>query len=329
MPTKEMRAAMAEALVGDDVYGDDPTMNELQALAAKIVGKEAAIFVTSGTMGNQLSVMTHTNRGEEIIVEQDCHIVQHEVGAVAVLSGVNIRAIKGDNSIMNPLDVEKAIREDDIHYPKTGLICMENALSNGLVVPLNVMKEIYEVAKRHQLPVHLDGARIFNAATYLGVTAKEICESTDSITFCLSKGLCAPVGSILAGSKAFIEKAKKNRKLLGGGLRQAGILASAGILAINDMSKRLHIDHENAKYLAKRLAEIKGIKLDISKVQINMVFFDITETRIDPSLLVEKLFAKGIKSNGEENGLMRFVTNNDVTKEDIDFTINYMKEIMN
>lgn len=329
MPTKEMRMAMSEALVGDDVYGDDPTMNELQDLAAKIVGKEAAIFVTSGTMGNQLSVMTHTNRGEEIIVEQDCHIVQHEVGAVAVLSGVNIRAIKGENSIMNPLDVEKAIREDDIHYPKTGLICMENALSNGLVVPLNVMKEIYAVAKRHDLPVHLDGARIFNAAAYLGVTVKEICESTDSVTFCLSKGLCAPVGSIVAGSKSFIEKAKKNRKLLGGGLRQAGILAAAGILAINDMSKRLHIDHENAKYLAKRLGEIKGIKLDVSKVQINMVFFDITETGFDPNLLVKRLFEKGIKSNGAENGLMRFVTNNDVSKGDIDFTINFMKQIMN
>lgn len=328
MPTKEMRMAMAEAIVGDDVYGDDPTVNELQELAAKMVGKEASLFVTSGTMGNQLAIMTHTNRGEEIIVEENCHIVQHEVGAVAVLSGVNMRTIKGENSIMNPSDVERAIREDDIHYPRTSLVCIENALSNGMVVPLKTMQQIYEIAKKHNLPVHLDGARLFNAAAYLGVSAQEICKNTDSVTFCLSKGLCSPVGSILAGSKAYIEKAKKYRKLLGGGLRQAGILAAAGLISLKEMTKRLNEDHENALYLANKLCEIKGIKLDISKIHINMVFFDMTATGYDTDLFVKKLLEKGIKSNGSENGLMRFVTNNDVSRQDIDYAIDCIKEIL-
>lgn len=328
MPTKEMRMAMAEAIVGDDVYEDDPTISELQKLAAEMTGKEAAIFVPSGTMGNQLAIMTHTHRGDEIIVEENCHIVQHEVGAAAVLAGVHIRTVKGNNSIIDAKDVEKAIREDDIHYPRTGLICMENALSNGMVVSLENMKAVYEVAKKHNLPVHLDGARLFNAAAAINTSADEICKYTDSVMFCLSKGLCAPVGSMLAGSEAFIRRAKKNRKLLGGGMRQSGILAAAGLIALKDMSKRLRIDHENALYLAKKLGEIKGIKLDISNVQINMVFFDISETGIDSERLVKELFNKGIKVNGAENGLMRFVTNNDVSKEDIDYTIDCMKQII-
>ncbi len=328
MPTKEMRMTMAEAIVGDDVYGDDPTVSELEKLAAEMVGKEAAMFVPSGTMGNQLAVMTHTRRGDEIIVEENCHVVIHEVGAVAVLSGVNMRTIKGINSVMRPEDVEKAIREDDIHQPETTLICMENALSNGRVVPLAVMKDIYNIAKKHNLSVHLDGARLFNAAAYLGVEAKAITAYTDSVMFCLSKGLCSPVGSILAGSKAFINRAKKNRKLLGGGMRQSGILAAAGLISLKDMTKRLHIDHDNAKYLANRLLEIPGVKLDLESIHINMVFFTIENLKMSDAEFIEKLYQKGIKANGVENGEYRFVTNNDVTKEDIDFTINYLKELM-
>lgn len=327
-PTDEMREAMAKAIVGDDVYGDDPTMCLLEKMAAEYTGKEAALFVPSGTMGNQLAVMTHTNRGNEIIAEEGCHIVQHEVGATAVLSGVHLRTIRGNRGIMDPKDVSKAIREDDIHYPLTGLICMENALSNGTVVPLAVMKEIYDIAKNNSLPVHLDGARLFNAATYLGVEATQITQYTDSVMFCLSKGLCAPVGSILAGSKKFIDKARKNRKLLGGGMRQAGILAAAGLIALEKMTGRLNVDHENARYLAKRLTEIPGIKVNHGDVQIDMVFFDIEEAGVSSEKLVNELFAKGIKINGIEGGLMRYVTNNDVTREDIDYTIKCMKEIM-
>lgn len=327
-PTDEMREAMAKAIVGDDVYGDDPTMSLLEKKAAEYAGKEAAIFVASGTMGNQLAVMTHTSRGNEIIAEENCHIVQHEVGATAVLSGVHLRTIKGNGGNMEPQDVLKAIRGNDIHYPETGLICMENALSNGTVVPLARMKEIYDIAKKHNIPVHLDGARLFNAATSLSVDAAQITQYTDSVMFCLSKGLCAPVGSMLAGSRQFVDRARKNRKLLGGGMRQAGILAAAGLIALEKMSKRLHIDHENAKYMAKRLMGIPGIKLTHENVQINMVFFDIEETGVSSEKLVNVLFEKGIKINGIEGGYMRYVTNNDVTKEDIDYTIQCMKEIM-
>lgn len=328
MPTPEMRKAMAEAPVGDDVYGDDPTVIELETLAAQLMGKEAAMFVPSGTMGNQLAVMTHTRRGDEIIVEEDCHIVVHEVGAAAVLSGVNLKTVKGIHSIMNPEDVEAAIREEDLHHPETTLICMENALSNGRVVPLETMEKIFNVAKKHNLPVHLDGARIFNAAEYLKAEAKDVAVYTDSVMFCLSKGLCAPVGSILAGSKGFIAKAKKNRKLLGGGMRQVGILAAAGIIALQDMTKRLHIDHENAQYLAAQLAALPGVKVDIEGIHINMVFFEIENLKISDAEFIDRLYAKGIKANGAYKGVLRFVTNNDVTKEDIDYTISCIKELL-
>lgn len=328
MPTKEMRMAMAEAIVGDDVYGDDPTVLELEKLAAEMVGKEAAMFVASGTMGNQLALMTHTRRGDEIIVEENSHIVIHEVGAAAVLSGVNLRTVRGENGVMRPSDVEKAIREEDIHHPFTTLVCMENALSNGRVVPLETMKEIYDIAKRYNLAVHLDGARLFNAAASLDVDAKAIASNTDSVMFCLSKGLCAPIGSILAGSKSFIDRARKNRKLVGGGMRQVGILAAAGIIALKDMTKRLHIDHDNAKYMAKRLAELPDIKVNMEGIHINMVFFTVDDSKVTSAVLVDKLYKKGIKINGISAGEYRFVTNNDVTREDIDYTIDCMKEIL-
>lgn len=328
MPTEEMRTAMANAVVGDDVYDDDPTVKLLEQKAAAMVGKQAALFVPSGTMGNQLAIMTHTKRGDEIIVEENCHIVQHEVGAAAVISGVQLRIIKGEKGIMSASMVEAGIRESDIHCPDTGLICMENALANGTVAPLDRMKEIYEVAKKHNLPVHLDGARLFNAADYLDVDATVITQFTDSVMFCLSKGLCAPIGSILAGSTSFIAKAKKNRKLLGGGMRQVGILAAAGIISLEVMTKRLYIDHERAKYLAKKLSEIPGIKLDLDSVHINMVFFDITDTKVSSDKFVAELFNHGIKSNGAENGMLRFVTNHDVSREDIDYTIQVIKEII-
>lgn len=328
MPTQEMRKAMFEAEVGDDVYGDDPTINALEKMAAEIVGKEAALFVASGTMGNQLGVMTHTTRGDEVILGENAHIAVHEVGATAVLSGVQLRTIKSDDDILYPEAVERAIRVDDIHEPRTGLICLENALANGTVVPLDVMKGVYDVAIRHNIPVHLDGARLFNAATTLGCTAKDIAQYTDSVQFCLSKGLCAPVGSILAGTKEFISKARKNRKLLGGGMRQAGILAAAGIIALEKMTNRLAEDHENAKYLGKRLLEIPGIELNLEKIQINMVFFKLNRPDFDSNSLVPKLFEKGIKINGAEGGLFRFVTNNDVSKKDIDYVIDTMKEIL-
>lgn len=328
MPTKEMRKAMAEAVVGDDVYGDDPTINKLEKLAAEMAGKEAAMFVPSGTMGNQIGVMTHTLRGDEVILGENSHIAVHEVGATAVLSGVQLKTIKSPDDILYPDAVKNAIRSDDIHEPRTGLICLENALANGTVVPLDIMREVYNIAKESNIPVHLDGARLFNAAAYLKVKASDITKYTDSVMFCLSKGLCAPVGSMLAGSKPFMDKARKNRKLLGGGMRQSGILAAAGIIALENMTKRLEEDHENAKYLAKRLLEIPKIELDIEKVQIDMVFFKLDSSYVNPDILVEKLFEKGIKIRGPEAGLYRFAANNDVSKNDIDYLIACMKEII-
>lgn len=321
MPTDEMRNAMSLAEVGDDVYGDDPTVNKLEKLAAELIGKEAALFVPSGTMGNQIAILTHTKRGDEIILGEHCHIVEHEVGGAALISGVQFRSIKSENDSIKAKDVLSAIRGVDIHFPDTGLICLENALSNGTVMNLNEMNEIYKIATKHSIPVHLDGARVFNAATSLDTNVKNISKNCDSLMFCLSKGLCAPVGSILAGTKEFINKARKNRKLLGGGMRQVGILAAAGIIALEKMTKRIEEDHLNAKYLAKKLDELMYFNVNKGQLAINMVFFSIEGNYISSEKLVSALFEKGIKINHSENGTFRFVTNNGVNRKDIDYVI--------
>ena len=319
LPTDEMRRAMFEAQVGDDVYQDDPTINKLEALAAKMVGKEAALFVPSGTMGNQVAIMTHLReRGSEIIVSDECHVVAHEVGAAAVLSQAFARTLHYENGIPEPEKIRSAIRGQDIHFPKTGLICLENPLAAGKVVPLSVMAEVRAIADEKNIPIHMDGARLFNAATALGVEASEITKYVDSVMFCLSKGLCAPVGSMVAGSAEFIARARKNRKLLGGGMRQAGFLAAAGIIALEKMTKRLGVDHDNAKYMAQKLSEMDGISIDLSSVQINMVFFKLDRPAELKASLPAKMLAHGIKINGEEDGMFRFVTQNGVNREDID-----------
>ena len=329
-PTEKMREAMFKAVVGDDVYGDDPTMLELEEYAAKLVGKEAALFVPSGTFGNQLALFTHCKRGNEVILGDDCHIVVHEVGAAAVIAGVQLRTLESNKGELNPAEVEKKIRkeDEDIHYPGTGLICVENAHSNGRVISLENMKSIYEIGQKHSVPVHLDGARLFNAAASLGVQASEVASYCDTVMFCLSKGLCAPVGSILAGSKEFINKARKNRKLLGGGLRQAGILAAAGLVALKEMREGLNTDHENAVLLGEELSKIEGIKVRKEDIHINMVFFSIEGTGCTSENLVAKLYEKGIKINGAENGEVRFVTNYWVTKEDVLYVVECVKEIV-
>lgn len=321
MPTEEMRTAMLYAEVGDDVYEDDPTVKKLESLAAKMVGKEAALFVPTGTMGNQLAVLTHTKRGDEVILEEHCHIIEHEVGATAVISGVQLRTVRGIDGVMQEKDVLGAIRDEDIHYPETGLICMENALSNGKVVDVEHMRKIYKIGEKRGIPVHLDGARLFNAATSLDIDVKEIAACADSVMFCLSKGLCAPIGSMLAGKKSFIDRARKNRKLLGGGMRQAGVLAAPGIVALEKMTKRLKEDHENARYMAEKLAALPYFNVMKDFLDINMVFFEIEGNYISSDALVSHLDKKGIKINPIESGLYRFVTNNDVNRKDIDYLI--------
>jgi len=317
-PTPEMRRAMAEAPVGDDVYGDDPTVNGLETFAATLVGKEAALFVPSGTFGNQLALFTWCPRGSEIILGEDCHIIQHEAGGAAVIAGVQTRTIPAPSGILDPVAVQARIRSDDIHHPVTSLVCIENAHSSGCVVPLTAMDAIQGVAKKHGIPVHLDGARLFNAATALGVPATQVAARADSVMFCLSKGLCAPVGSMLAGPKSFIDLARRKRKIMGGGMRQVGILAAAGMIALREMTLRLGEDHANATLMARELAKIPGVSLDASTVEINMVFFRMEGVAKKPELgarIVTGLAERGILINPPSDGVFRFVTHYWIDRE--------------
>ncbi|MEC9484262.1 MAG: low-specificity L-threonine aldolase [Candidatus Izemoplasma sp.] len=324
-PTVKMRQAMANAIVGDDVYQDDPTINELERLAAQITGKEAALFVTSGTMGNQLSIMTHTKRGDEIIVGAHSHIKTYEVGATAVLSQVSFQLIAEDRGML-PLDqIQESIRTQDVHYPDTSLICLENAHGSGVVLPISYMKDVYTLAKKNNLKVHLDGARLFNAATALDVDVKQITQYVDSVTFCLSKGLAAPVGSIICGDKIFIENARKGRKLLGGGMRQVGVLGAPGIISLKEMRHRLHIDHEHARFLAKTLDDMPEFSVDYKRLDINMVFVKST---LDFHKLATYLKQKNIIIGGYKGDYLRIALHNDITKQDVKLLIQEIKNFI-
>ena len=329
VPTDQMRQAMFEAVVGDDVYGDDATINELERLAAERFGKEAACFMPTGTMSNQTAVFTWVrNRGDEVILPDNCHIVVHEAGAAAIIAGAQLRTVQNVAGEM-PLEiVEHYIRKDptDIHQPATALISYENADSDGQVRSVEYMKSVWELAKKYDLPVHIDGARIFNAATYLGVDVKEMAQYADSISVCLSKGLCAPVGSVLVGSKEFVDLARRKRKILGGGMRQAGILAAAGIIALTEMTDRLQEDHDNAAYMAERLTEVEGLEVYKERQQIDMVFFKLKGYPLDSAKLVEYMAENNVIINGEDNGMMRYVTHAYVSREEIDTVIELMKQ---
>ncbi|MGB3905549.1 MAG: low-specificity L-threonine aldolase, partial [Anaerolineae bacterium] len=277
-PTRAMREAMYEAVVGDDVFGEDPTVNALEALAAEKVGKEAALFVASGTMGNLVSILTHCRRGDEVIMGDRAHIFIHEVGAAAAFAGVQVHIVPNQpDGMLNPEDVEKAIRGEDIHFPPTRLVCLENTHNRcgGCVLSPVQMDSVSTPVRERGIAVHLDGARVFNASVSLGVDVKELTRNVDSVMFCLSKGLSAPVGSMVAGSEEFIRRARKNRKMLGGGMRQAGIIAAAGIVALNEMVDRLAEDHANARLLAGGLKEIDGLDVDLNTVQSDIVIFSL------------------------------------------------------
>ncbi len=305
-PTQEMRRAMAQAEVGDDVYGDDPTVKQLEKMAAERLGKEAALFVPSGTMGNQLAIFTHIQRGDEVITAEDNHIVMHEAGAAAIIAGAQLRCLRSVKGRVDLHDIESTIRRSE-EAPKTGLICMENAHSSGVVHDLDYMRQVREIADRHHVPIHLDGARIFNAAAWLKVDAATIAQYADSVMFCLSKGLCAPVGSILAGTSDFVKRARLKRKIMGGGMRQAGILAAAGIIALEEMSLRVHEDHETALQLASLLGQIPGVRVWMEDVHINMVFIQF-QRPVNADELMGKLRTGGILANPPINGVMRLVT---------------------
>lgn len=317
-PTEAMRKAMALAAVGDDVYGDDPTVNELEELAAKTLGLESALFVASGTMGNQIAIMSHTNRGDEILVGSGHHILNYEVGAMAVLSAVNVRTIHAP--IVTSELIVKNIRQDNIHFPKTTCVCLENALSNGTVVDFKTFQESIITAKNNNLNVHIDGARIFNASAALNIDVQDLIKGTDSIMFCLSKGLGAPIGSILAGNSSFIKKARKYRKMVGGGWRQAGIIAAAGIVAINEMIPRLHLDHKHAELLASKLDSIDEIEVQKEQRDINMVFFRFT-CDVDDDKFNSYLNDHYIKVNSSINCEYRLLTHCDIEEDDIHYLV--------
>jgi threonine aldolase len=328
-PTAEMRRAMAEAEVADDVYGEDPTMNRLTARAAEIFQKEAAIFVPSGTMGNQVAIRCHTQHGQEIICEERAHFINLESATVAAFSGCQPRTIYGEDGVITWEQIKKKIAPPAYYRAQTGLIELENtgSLTGGTVFPQDVADEICDGAHEMGLPVHLDGARIFNAATAMKKSVAEIARKFDSVMFCLSKGLCAPVGSMLVGSRAFIDKARVFRKAMGGGMRQAGVLAAAGLIALEKMPARLQEDHDNARLLAEGLAEIKGIKIDAKKVKTNILVFSIVGTGMDTAEFSRKLAAQNVLAAGIDHEQMRFVTHNDVRRNDCERVLEVVRGI--
>ena len=318
LPTAQMREAMYRAEVGDDVYGEDPTLVELETLGARMTGKEAGLFVTSGTMGNQVAVLTHTQRGDEVICEAESHIFYSEVAGLAVLSGVQARTVPSIKGIMSAETIEAAIRPQDIHQPKTTLICLENShnRAGGTCYSLDSLAAIRKMADRRKLPVHMDGARLFNAALAQGVTVDKITQYADTVQFCLSKGLCAPVGSLLVGPADFIARARRYRKMLGGGLRQAGILAAAGIVALQHMVDRLAEDHANAAKLAEAVASA-GFAIDLSTVQTNIVIFDVSRMGVKAADFAAKLKKAGVLVSVFGEYRVRMVTHYGITAEDI------------
>lgn len=328
-PSEKMRKAMYGAEVGDDVYGEDPTVNQLEEIAAEKLGKEAALFVPSGTQGNQIAGLVHCKPGQEVIMEAQAHLFLYEAAAMSAFAGVQIKTLIGERGAMKPNDVEAAIRGTDIHEPETGLICIENThnKAGGAIIPLKNMEEIYQIAKRSGIPVHLDGARLFNAAAASQIPVKEFAKHTDSVQFCLSKGLGAPVGSIIAGSADFIFKARKWRKRLGGGLRQVGVLAAPGIIALNENVNLLEIDHEHAKLLAEGLQNINGIVLE-NQVETNIILLKLGNSIKTTEYFLDQLKEEGILAGAFGPGIIRFVTNNGVASKDIDKVLTAVRRIM-
>jgi threonine aldolase len=329
-PTPEMREAMARAEVGDDVYLEDPTVNRLQERAAEIFQKEAALFVPSGTMGNQICVKVHTRPGQEVILEEKSHMYNFEMAAMAVISGTLPRVVRGQDGIPDWPTIEAAVSPSVYYRAQTGLICLENThnLAGGTILPLETAHEICARAHERGLPVHLDGARLFNAAVACGRSVAELARPFDSVMVCLSKGLGAPVGSLILGSRAFIEEARVVRKMLGGGMRQVGVLAAAGLIALEKMPARLAEDHENARVLARGLAELPGLALDPEKVHTNIVIVDIAGTGWTASEFVERLKVHGVLVGSLSPTTIRLVTHYDVSREDCQRALQIIRDVL-
>lgn len=334
-PTPEMREAMANALVGDDVYGEDPTVNALEEEAAALLGKEAGLLVVSGTMGNLTAALTHCGRGDEMIVGREAHMFRYEAGSAAGLGSIqsHILDVQPDGTLRLEA-IQRAVRGDNIHFPRTRLICLENTQGTigGIPITAAYTARVAEIAREYHLKLHIDGARIFNAAAALKTPASELVRDADSVMFCLAKGLCAPVGSMLVGSRDFIQQARRVRKSLGGGMRQAGILAAAGLIAIRSMTTRLADDHANAYALAEGLAALPHIHIDLKTVQTNMVFFDLAEDApITPEVLSEQLRQRYhilMQPYPAYRYTFRTVTHYWITREQIHQTVAALRELL-
>jgi len=329
-PSPEMRRAMAEAEVGDDVFLEDPTINRLQDRAAHIFGREAALFVPSGSMGNLTCIIAQTRPGQEIICEETGHVYNYEMASMSAIAGVLPRIVTGQDGILSWETISKAIRPKIYYRPQTALISLENThnMAGGTVYPTKLALEICDKAHDLGIPVHLDGARIFNAATYLGEDVAEMTKKFDSVQFCLSKGLGAPVGSLIVGSRVFIERCRSIRKMLGGGMRQAGVLAAAGLLALEKGPRRLQIDHDNAKFLATQLAGIPGITLDPAKVQTNIVIFDLKKSGSSSADFLQALAKRNVLAVPVDNERVRMVAHLDVDRTGIETAANSVREVL-
>jgi threonine aldolase len=329
-PTPEMRRAMFEAEVGDDVYGEDPTVNRLERRAAEITGKEAALFVPTGTMGNTIAVKLLTEPGQEVICDSRAHVLDYELAMVAWFSSCVIRAIPTEDGILSWDQVRRQIRPLGPHWAPTGLVEIENThnMGGGTVYPLDTIREICDGVHERGLKVHMDGARVFNAAAALGIPVREIVAPVDTVMFCLSKALGAPAGSMLAGPAGLIAKGRLYRKRLGGGMRQVGVLAAAGLIALEDTPKRLHDDHGNAKFLAEGLARIPGIQIDPRKVATNIVVFDVSSTGLASAEISARLKQRGVLINGINERLMRAVTHYDVDRAQCSRALEALAEVM-
>ncbi|MGB8951305.1 MAG: GntG family PLP-dependent aldolase [Candidatus Aminicenantales bacterium] len=328
-PTDRMRKAMAEAVVGDDVLGDDPTVQKLEAMAADRMGKEAGLFVPSGTMGNCIAVKVWTHELEEVIVETRSHIYNMESTHMTFISRVTPRPLSSQRGAMDPEEVEQNIRKPSVYLPRTSLICAENTHNNwsGAVVPIENLRALRTIADRNGIRIHLDGARIFNASTSSGIDVREYAALADSVMFCLSKGLSAPVGSLLVGDRDFIEFGRRIRKALGGGMRQVGILAAAGIVAFTEMAGRLQEDHKRAKRLAVAIADLPGISLDPDLIETNILIFKFSHSRFSIPEFLEELKKRGILALAIAGGI-RFVTHKDVNDEDVEKAITAFRQIL-
>ena len=330
LPTNEMLEAISKAELGDDVFQEDPTVNKLEHLAAKTFNKESAIFMPSGTMANLVAILTHCQRGDEVILGDQSHTFLYEAGGISSFGGVHSRQIKNYNDgTMSLEDIKNSIRKKDVHFPPSRLVCLENTHNRcfGMPLDMNYINKVSEIVKNNSMMLHVDGARIFNAATAINKSVAELTSEVDSVSFCLSKGLSAPAGSLLCGKKEFIEKARFNRKALGGGMRQSGILAAAGIVALNEMPKKIIKDHQNASTLAKGLNEISGISIDLEKVKTNIIYFKLDHSKIDSVTLINSMLKKNIKFFELGPNWFRLVTHAGINEEDIEHVLIQFKDL--